>query len=147
MYKYTLYLLPVAILPQGLRLVFRTLCSELLCSADGAGFRFFVANISGRASLAITYDCTTRFIPLPRICPEATWLDPNFTVPHMQGEAPSSTKKSVPPAFNNCGLYDVLYAPKWLAPQTNTKIIENTGRLSAVSRIHCCEDFAESLHE
>ena len=30
MYKYTLYILPVAILPQGLRLVFRTLCSELL---------------------------------------------------------------------------------------------------------------------
>ena len=29
-YIYTLYILPVAILPQGLRLVFRTLCSELL---------------------------------------------------------------------------------------------------------------------
>ena len=86
MYKYTLYILPVAILPQGLRLVFRTLCSELLCSADGAGFRFFVANISGRASLAITYDCTTRCIPLPRICPEAIWLDPKFTVHYMQGE-------------------------------------------------------------
>ena len=147
MYKYTLYLLPVAILPQGLRLVFRTLCSELLCSTDGAGFRFFVANISGRARLAITYDCTTRFIPLPRICPEATWLDPNFTVPHMQGEAPSSTKKSVPPAFNNCGLYDVLYAPKRLALQANATIIKNTGRLSPVSRIHCCEDFAEASRE
>ena len=119
----------------------------LLAQADGAGFRFFVANISGRASLAIAYDCTTRCIPLPRSCPEATWLDPNFTVPYMQGEAPSSTKSSVPPAFNNCGLYDVLYAPKRLALQTNTTIIKNTRRLSPVSRIHCCEDFAEALRE
>ena len=37
MYKYALYILPVAILPQGLRLVFRTLCSELLCSACSNG--------------------------------------------------------------------------------------------------------------
>ena len=97
---------------------------------------------SFRLLAAFHYDCTASNT-LPRICPSSLL---GCTVHHMQVEAPFSTKNSVPPVFNNCGIYGVLCAQNRLVRQTNAIMAQNTRRLAFVSWCQGCEDVAEALH-